>query len=61
MHLHADVASGKIVFVIPRDRNAISCDPKVVNRGRRNQIRITESGGLLQIVQTADSCIEDIP
>src|SRR6185436_18260725 len=61
MHLHADVASGKIVFVIPRDRNAISCDPKVVDRVRRNQIRIAESGGLLQIVQTADSGIEDIP
>src|SRR5262245_28640871 len=52
--LDADVASGEVVIVETVNRNSIRRDTERIDGIWREQVGVTNRGGLCQIVETAD-------
>src|SRR5215468_8845951 len=58
--LYANVASGEVVVVESVNCNAICCDAERIYRVRREQVRVPDSGGLCQIVETAACGVQNV-
>src|SRR5262245_43003535 len=56
----ADVAPGEVVVVESVNCNAICCDAERIYRVWREHVRVSDSGGLRQIVETADRGVQNV-